>query len=225
MRPICIIPASGASTRFPRKNIALFNGKPLLAYAIDEALISNIFRAVYVSSEDAEILEMAQDYGGIPLLRPSELKSDRAQIRHVCLDILKSIVCKEFGVLGIPNPLRIAEDIIAAYTVFKQSDAECLMSVSSYAHPPQRAVWMPDGYIEPYFNIKYMLRAQKLDPVWRCDGSIIFVKTYAFKRVGDFYGTQAVPYFTPKERSIDIDYPIDLKLAEFLKETRNEILY
>ena len=214
---ICIIPASGASTRFPRKNIALLNGKPLLAYAIDEALISNIFRVVYVSSEDPEILEIAQDYGGVPLLRPPELVSNHAQIRHVCLDILKDIECNEFCVLGIPNPLRIAEDIIAAYTIFKQSDAECLMSVSSYNHPPQRAVWVSNGYIEPYFNIKYMLQTQKLDPVWRCDGSIIFVKTEAFQRVGDFYGTQAVPYFTPPERSVDIDYPIDLKWTEFLK--------
>jgi len=213
---ICIIPASGASTRFPRKNVALLNGKPLLAYSIDAALISNIFRVVYVSSEDTKILDVAKEYGGVPLLRPPGLASNYAQIRHVCLDILKSIECEEFGVLGIPNPLRIAEDIIAAYTIFKQSDAECLMSVSSYNHPPQRAVWVSDGYIEPYFNIKYMLQAQKLDPVWRCDGSIIFAKTKAFRRVGDFYGTQAVPYFTPKTRSVDIDYPIDLEWAEFL---------
>jgi len=218
MKPICIIPASGASIRFPRKNIALLNGKPLLAYAIDEALLSNIFRAVYISSEDAEILEIAQNYGGVPLLRPPELGSDRAQIRHVCLDILKSIECDEFGVLGVPNPLRKAEDIVAAYTIFKQSDAECLMSISSYNHPPQRAVWVSDGYIEPYFNIKYMLRAQELDQVWRCDGSILFVKTDTFRRVGDFYGPRIVPYFTPSERSVDIDFPIDLKWAEFLKE-------
>lgn len=216
MKPICIIPASGASTRFPRKNIALLNGKPLLAYAIDEALISNVFRAVYVSSEDTEILEMAHTYGGVPLLRPTELASDRAQIRHVCLDILKGIECDEFCVLGIPNPLRIAGDIIAAYTIFKQFDAECLMSVSRYNHPPQRAVRITDGHVEPYFNIKYMLQTQKLDSVWRCDGSIIFAETKAFRRVGDFYGAQIVPYFTPKDRSVDIDYPIDLKWAEFL---------
>lgn len=34
---VCIIPARGGSKRIPRKNIKDFNGKPMLAYAIDTA--------------------------------------------------------------------------------------------------------------------------------------------------------------------------------------------
>jgi len=207
---LCIIPASGASTRFPKKNIALLNGKPLLAYTIEAALKSKVFSNVCVSSEDIEILDIALRYGANILPRPIELASDRAQIRQVCMHILDSIYYDEFAVLGVTNPLRTAEDIKTAYNLFKQSNAECLMSVSEYNHPPQRAVWMSNGYIEPYFDIKYMQRAQLLDKVYRCDGSIIFIKTKAFKRVGDFYGTKAIPFITPKERSADIDYQEDL---------------
>lgn len=208
---ICIIPASGASTRFPKKNIALLYGKPLLAYAVEAALKSNVFESVYVSSEDDNILNIALRYGATPLVRSPELASDRAQIRHVCLDILGVIDCKEFGVLGIPNPLRTAKDIKDAYVIFKHSDADCLMSVSKFKHPPQRAVWIPDGFVEPYFGVEHMRRAQKLEPLWRCDGSIIFAETIGFKEVEDFYKMLIVPYFTPEDRSVDIDYREELE--------------
>ncbi|MEJ2725409.1 MAG: pseudaminic acid cytidylyltransferase, partial [Deltaproteobacteria bacterium] len=40
-RPLCIIPARGGSKRFPRKNVSLLAGKPLLAYAIEAAVGSD----------------------------------------------------------------------------------------------------------------------------------------------------------------------------------------
>ena len=52
MKPLCIIPARGGSKRFPRKNIALLHGKPLLAYVIESAKQSGVFDAVCVSSDD-----------------------------------------------------------------------------------------------------------------------------------------------------------------------------
>lgn len=215
MKPICIIPASGASTRFPKKNIALLNGKPLLAYTIEAAIASNVYSEIYASSEDDEILSIAEHWGATPLLRPVSLSSDRAQVRHVCMHILETIPCEEFGVLGIPNPLRTAKDIKDAYYIFKQSNAEFLISVSEYAHPPQSALWVLDGYLEPYFDVKYMQRSQLLDTVYRCDGSIKFLKTTAFRRNGDFFGLRTIPFMTPKERSADIDYIEDLEWVKW----------
>ena len=58
MRILAIIPARGSSKRFPRKNVALLHGKPLLAYAIESAKTSTVFADIVVSSEDNEILNM-----------------------------------------------------------------------------------------------------------------------------------------------------------------------
>ncbi len=215
MKPICIIPASGASIRLPKKNIAMLDGKPLLVYTIEAVIGSGVFSDIYVSSEDKEILEIASLYNVITLLRPEELASDRAQIKHVCMHILETIPCEEFGVLGVTNPLRVAEDIRSAYRIFELHDAECLESISEYGHPPQRAIWMPYGYIEPYFDMKYMQRAQLLDKVYRYDGSILFMKTEAFKRVGNFCEAKTIPFMTPKERSADIDNYEDLEWVKW----------
>ena len=60
---LCIIPARGGSKRIPRKNIKLFNGKPMIAYSIEAALESGCFACVAVSTDDEEIAAVARQYG------------------------------------------------------------------------------------------------------------------------------------------------------------------
>jgi len=226
--PLCIIPARGGSKRLPRKNIALLAGKPLLAYTIEAAIESEVFNVVCVSSEDDEILEVAQRYGAhLALKRPPELATDTTQVKDVCAYLLEELAEKgqyyaSFAVLLTTNPFRTAEDIRAAYEIFKREGANYVMSLVPYSHPPQRAVWAPDGYVEPYFGIQYMKQTQLLDTVYRHDGGVIFAKSKIFLRERAFYGTRVVPYFIPKERSVDIDNYLDLEWAEFLL-TRSDL--
>ena len=223
-RPLCIIPARGGSKRFPRKNIALLAGKPLLAYAIEVAIGSAIFDLVCVSSEDEEILEVARSYGVLRALkRPPDLATDGVQIKHVCKYLLEYFAAEgseyaEFAVLQTVNPFRTSEDLKAAYEIFQREDANYVMSLVPYAHPPQRAVWVQDGYVTPYFGLQYMKQTQLLDTLYRHDSSIIFAKTTAFLKEGEFYGTKVVPYFSQHKKSVDIDNPLDLAWAEFLMQ-------
>ena len=60
MRGVCIIPARGGSKRLPRKNIAEFLGRPILAHTVDAARASGVFERVVVSTEDAEIEAVAR---------------------------------------------------------------------------------------------------------------------------------------------------------------------
>ncbi len=221
-KPLCIIPARGGSKRLPRKNVAMLAGKPLLVYAVEAALESDVFDQVCVSSDDDEILEIAREYGVHQALkRPPELASDAAQVKHVCTYLLESFASlgqpfAEFAVLLVTNPFRTARDVQKAYEIFKRENANYLMSLVPYSHPPQRAVWAPDKYVEPYFGLEYMKQTQLLDKVYRHDGSVIFARSEAFLKEGEFYGTKVVPYFIPPERSVDIDNSLDLMWAEFL---------
>lgn len=221
-RPLCLIPARGGSQRLPRKNIALLAGKPLLAYAIEVARESHVFDTICVSSEDEEILEVAHEYGADHVLqRPAELATETVQVKQVCVYLLEHFAAQgrayaEFAVLLPTNPLRAAYDIQAAYELFKREDANVCMSLVSYAHPPQRAVWVPHRYVEPYFGLRHMQPTQLLDQTFRHDGSILFAKSEAFLREQEFYGSKVVPYFMPAERSVDIDSAFDLAWAEFL---------
>ena len=65
-------------------------------------------------------------------------------------------------------------------------------------------------------GLRYMKQTQLLETLYYHDGSVIFAKTEAFLREGEFYGTKVVPYFMPPERAVDIDSLLDLAWAEFL---------
>lgn len=228
-KPICIIPARGGSKRFPRKNLSLLAGKPLLAYAIEAALESHVFDTVCVSSEDEEILKTAEKYGADRAIeRPAELATDRTQVKEVCAYLLKSfaaqgLLYEEFGVLLATNPLRTGRDVSKAYATFKKDDYDFCMSIVPFSHPPQRAVWVSSGFVVPYFGLKYMKQTQLLDELYRHDGSIIFGKSDQFLKKNEFFGKKVAPFFMPSEHSVDIDSPLDLAWAEFLLQRSKKI--
>lgn len=76
MSTVAIIPARGGSVRIPRKNIKDFHGKPIIAYSISSARESGLFDEIYVSTEDAEIADVARKYCAKVLDRPKDLCND-----------------------------------------------------------------------------------------------------------------------------------------------------
>ncbi|MFC2091187.1 cytidylyltransferase domain-containing protein [Elusimicrobiota bacterium] len=227
-KPVCIIPARGGSKRLEKKNIAKICGKPLLGYAIEAALGSGIFDLVCVSSDDDEILEVAGHYGAdLAIKRSDELSDDKAQVKDVCIYLLKDFLrqgrdYKEFGLVLANNPLRRPDDIRAAYDIFKKEDANCVMSLAAYSHPPQTAVYVENEYIKPFYGIQYMKQAQLLKTLYHHDGLIIIAKTEVFLKEGELYCSGVVPYFTQPERVLDIDTQTDLEWAEFLMQRQNK---
>ena len=63
MRILAVIPARGGSKGIPRKNIRLMNGKPLIAYAIENAKMSRCVTDVFVTTDSAEIADVARMHG------------------------------------------------------------------------------------------------------------------------------------------------------------------
>src|SRR2546429_2557815 len=74
---LALIPARGGSKGIPRKNVMVLAGKPLIAYAIEQARISRRITRVLVSTDDEEIAEVARRYGAeVPFIRPAEYAED-----------------------------------------------------------------------------------------------------------------------------------------------------
>jgi len=81
---LAVIPARGGSKRIPRKNIKLFDGKPMIAWSIEVALKSGCFDRVLVSTDDLEIANVAKAHGAeVPFIRPKELSDDHTGITPV----------------------------------------------------------------------------------------------------------------------------------------------
>ena len=70
---IAIITARAGSKRIPQKNIKEFCGKPIISYAIQAALETNVFDEVMVSTDSEEIAHIAREYGTVvPFMRSSK---------------------------------------------------------------------------------------------------------------------------------------------------------
>ena len=85
-----VIPARAEAKGIPRKNIRLFDGKPMLAWPIKAAIDSGCFDRIIVSTDDDEIAEIAKSYGAeIPFKRPAQLATDTAGTTQVVAHAVK----------------------------------------------------------------------------------------------------------------------------------------
>ena len=89
MASLAIIPARGGSKRIPKKNIKLFLGMPIITYAIDAALKSNVFDEVMVSTDNEEIKNIAINKGAkVPFFRSDENSNDFSTLSDVLIEVL-----------------------------------------------------------------------------------------------------------------------------------------
>ena len=72
LRIVAIVTARGGSKGLPGKNIKNLNGKPLLAWTLDQIKESKYIDEVFVSTDSEEIADVCKQYGvSVPQLRPA----------------------------------------------------------------------------------------------------------------------------------------------------------
>lgn len=127
---VCYVQARGGSKRFPRKNLALWNGKPMLADAIDKALDSCLFDIICVTSDNAEILRLAGNMGAIPIWRTPEASSDTATDTDVARETLRYFPAADYVMKLYPCvPLLTEDDIHSAFDVMRLNNAHGIYGV------------------------------------------------------------------------------------------------
>ena len=137
MKVLGIILARGGSKTIPKKNIKTLNGKPLMAYTIDNALKSDVFDDFIVSTDDTDIASVALEYGAkVPFMRPDELSGDtiwsRDAVKHAVLECEKIYDKKYDYVMELPctAPLRNENHIREAYQMLISNDVDSVTSVT-----------------------------------------------------------------------------------------------
>ena len=74
---IAIIPAKTDSTRLPKKNLQVIDGKTLVEHTIDYAKNSEYIKHIIVSTESDEVREICKKYNNILIYsRPKHLLKD-----------------------------------------------------------------------------------------------------------------------------------------------------
>lgn len=223
---LAVIPARGGSKRIPRKNIKSFCGKPMIAWSIEVALESDCFDQIIVSTDDAEIADVAREYGAtVPFIRPAELSDDHTGtipvVRHA-IEWFKSqrqspeqVCC-----LYATAPFVRAEDILRGLEALSDYDCDYAFPVTSYASPIQRAIRITSvGRVEMFMSEHFNTRSQDLEEAYHDAGQFYWGYASAWLEGKVIFATGSAPVLLPRHRVQDIDTAEDWKRAEWMFKT------
>lgn len=225
---IAIIPARGGSKGLPGKNIKPLRGKPMIAYTIEEALKSKYISEVIISTDCKEIEKIAVEYGAkSPFLRPEKLASDAAKaidnyiytVERLNYEFNYNI--KNIVVLQPTSPLRTVEDIDGAIKLFKDKNADSVVSYTEEQHPIEWHKYITkDGKFENIFK-ESLSNRQEIKKSYYPNGAV-FVFDYDLIKQHKYYSENSYAYIMPRNRSVDVDTLEDFKYIEFLMGENDE---
>lgn len=232
MSTLCTICARGGSKGVADKNIRLIQGRPLIAWTIEQARISGVFDLLAVSSDSPAILQAAKDAGAdLVITRPAELATDQAgkiaAIRH-CVQAVERQAGRRFETLvdlDTTSPLRSPEDIVASVTLLRERGAPNVIT----ATPARRS---------PYFNMvevdgagavrlakplpAAVVRRQDAPQCYDMNASIYVWRHDALFEDPPIFKADTALYIMPEERSIDIDSELDFRVVDMVMAARKK---
>lgn len=226
---LCTICARGGSKGVKNKNIKPINGKPLIAYTIEQAKQSGLFEHIVISTDSDDIAAIAKEYGAeVFFKRSEEMASDTAGKLDVIKDAFQRSE-KHYNEqydylidLDATAPLREVEDITLSFTQFLNDGNDNLIT----AMPSRRS---------PYFNMvevnkkgdvylskqldNAILRRQDAPKSYDMNASIYIWKRDIILNDNSIFLDNTGLYVMPEERSIDIDSELDYKFVEYIMKS------
>lgn len=229
---IAIIPARGGSKRIPRKNIKLFMGKPMIAWSIEAAIDSGCFGRVIVSTDDAEIAEIAESCGAdVPFVRPADLSDDYATTVAVIAHAVSWLGCQGTIVdkvccIYATAPFVMGSDIRTGCDMLEFNDIDYTFSATSYAYPVQRAICLnDDGRVEMLYPEFEETRSQDLVEAYHDAGQFYWGDAAVWLAEKPIFSPRSMPVLIPRYRTQDIDTLEDWRQAEYLFKTVSQVTH
>jgi len=218
-----LIPARGGSRRVPGKNLQQLGESSLLEITIGQAFLSKLIDKVVVSSEDAAILDTAEQAGACPLVRPLSLAQDETPGIDPVIHALRVFDNYSYIVLlQVTSPFRLVEDIDNAVRLCFDKQAPACVSVCQPLHHP---AWMfnktDNGTLQPLLTGERPQRSQDLPPCYVINGAVYVAEKDALLETNSFITADTIACEMPVDRSLDIDTEYDLQLARAVWALRN----
>lgn len=220
---LAIIPARGGSKRIPRKNIKPFYGKPMIAWSIEAANLSGLFEHIIVSTDDAEIAEVARHWGAeVPFMRPDELSNDYAGTTEVIAHATRWALEQGFDVDAVcciyaTAPFVQVDDLKRGLAALESGDWAYAFTVTDFAAPIFRSFKQnAEGGIEMFYPEHFLTRSQDLPTALHDAGQFYWGRPAAWLEGKRIFDRHSKPVVIPRWRVQDIDTQDDWERAEIL---------
>jgi len=212
MKSIAIIPARGGSKRITRKNVKDFRGKPVIAYAIQTAIESQLFDEIFVSTDDQEISKIAQAYGArVPWLRDLKLADDFTTTSEVINDALHRIqdsfgevknACCIYPVTPLLEPSYLVDGLRALET----GEWDFVVSAKRTRENPQKFFALDSNLrIELYSPEFETTRTQDLETSYLDAAQFYWGTQKAWQNSKGVFSSKSTIIEVPEYMGIDVD--------------------
>ncbi len=221
---VCIIPARGGSKRIPGKNLKMFIGRPIIAYAIEVAKQSSLFDRIIVSTDCQEIATVSRELGAeVPFMRPDAISDDYA----TTLDVLKHAI--EWLVDNDDNPIDAvcclyatvpftrAKDLEDGLSLLDCDNTKYTFAATRFSYPIQRSIRInSEDSVEMFWPEHFSSRSQDLELAYHDAGMFYWGRPDAFIAGLPIFAPHSKVVQIPHFRVQDIDEPDDWIRAEML---------
>lgn len=227
MKPLIVIPARGGSKGIPGKNHKLLCGKPLVQYSIEAAMSCFDSKHIYLSTDSDEIAHVAKDCGlEVPFLRPHHLATDTASTYDVLIHALDFAASTGYEpdtliVLQPTSPFRKAFHIREALALF-HPELDMVVSVKETKSNPYYVLFEENdkGYLKKCKEHS-ALRRQDLPKVWEYNGAVYVMNVKTLRQMPVNQFEKVIKYEMDEMSSLDLDTPLDWKIAEYIAQETN----
>lgn len=219
---LAIIPARGGSKGLPGKNIVDLGGKPLIAWTIEAAHSSKYIDRLILTSNDEDIMNVAEKYGcEVPFIRPEEFSKDDSPtmeaLFHAFLTLEESY---DMVVLLQPtSPFRKREDIDGCIKLAHENNCP-VVSVTEADKSPYWMFQLENGKMSPFLESK-ATRRQDLPKAYYLNGAVYVSTEDDLMHDKTFINSKTLAFEMPKNRAIDVDTQADLNYARYLALTKH----
>ncbi|MCP4613466.1 MAG: acylneuraminate cytidylyltransferase family protein [Planctomycetes bacterium] len=234
-KTMTLILARGGSTGVPGKNIKQINDKPLLTYTIETAKASKYVNKIVVATDNEDIQKVAKDAGAeVPFMRPEEMSQKLSRAYDAYRYFLNKLKEEQdyrpdiFVCLFATSYTKTTEEVDAAIEKLIKTKCDWVFTVTECEHHPYRC-FTPVGkdkmenFCRDVKSYDIWGNRQELPPAYRINGNAFVTwtenienyTTYNIDMV-DYPDTDVRYVLCPQEHSLDIDTPLDFKIAEIL---------
>jgi N-acylneuraminate cytidylyltransferase len=225
MKTYALIPARGGSKRIPRKNIKIFNGKPLIHWTLMNLISYEMFDEIIVSTDNQEIVDLCKAFnirvmGNRPANLSDDLTSILPVIKYVLNDDLNLVDSKDNVVCIYPSAVLLEKkDLMEGKELFMKIKDKFIIAATEYSHPIQRSFRIDQDRGLILSNSKFILqRTQDLESYFHDAGQFVWGDKKLWNSSNSILENSAA-ITIPNSRIRDIDTPEDWKIAEIMHRT------
>ena len=222
---IAVIPARGGSKRFPRKNLRLFRGKPMIVHSIDLAISSGLFDRIVVSTDDEEIARVAESRAAeVPFIREAALSDDHATTTAVVADAIVRLSPTSPGMDAVcciypTAPLLRVADLRAGLDVLMSGTWAYVFSATRFDAPVHRAFELSgSGAVRMLFPKHFNTRTQDLPAVYHDAAQFYWGRPAAWIDQLRLFAEHSTAVLIPQSRVQDVDTEEDWARLERIAE-------